>query len=293
MKINYFVKESLRGFNTAKLSTLASVFTISLSLVLLAIFFTLSINSNKVIKSLKEKVELEVFLDDGITQDEISDIKEKIRTIGGVKQMTFITKDEATKIFENEFGKDMLEVLESNPLPPSIKVTLYDEYKTSERIIKIKNQVSTFPKVTDIVFPEKNLQIIEKNSSAFLLINFVVLVIITLTSIFLVSNTIRLVISARSKLVDLLKLLGAKNSFIVTPFLIEGFLQGIMGAVIAIFILLSFYFYLNTQFYQNDLKLDFFGIEYLGYLTLLGLFLGVFGSALSVRRFIKKQNYAI
>ena len=121
MKINYFVKESLRGFNTAKLSTLASVFTISLSLVLLAIFFTLSINSNKVIKSLKEKVELEVFLDDGITQDEISDIKEKIRTIGGVKQMTFITKDEATKIFENEFGKDMLEVLESNPLPPSIK----------------------------------------------------------------------------------------------------------------------------------------------------------------------------
>ena len=95
MKLKYFIRESLRGFNTAKLSTFASVFTISISLVLLAIFFTLSVNSNKVIKSLKDKVELEVFLDDAATQDEISDVKEKIRTIGGVKSMTFISKEEA------------------------------------------------------------------------------------------------------------------------------------------------------------------------------------------------------
>ena len=92
MKFNYLLKESLRGFNSAKLSTLASTFTITLSLILIAVYFTLSVNSNKIIKSIKDKVEIEIFLDDRATQENINLLKEKIRTIGGVKQITFISK---------------------------------------------------------------------------------------------------------------------------------------------------------------------------------------------------------
>lgn len=287
MKFRYLLKESLRGFNSAKLSTIASVITIALSLILIAVYFTLSVNSNKLIKSIKDKVEIEVFIEDNLSQDDINAIREKIRTIGGVKQITFVSKDEAAKIFENEYGKEMLELFESNPLPASFKISLWDEYKSLDRINKIKNQLSSIQNINDIIFPEKNLELIEKNTSGFLFINLVVLIIITLSSVFLVSNTIRLVIVSRRKIIGTFKLLGATNSFIMTPFIIEGFLQGLFGGIFASAILYFLLILYSSRFNQNELKLDFLGIEYLGYLILIGIILGILGSIFSVKRFLK------
>lgn len=287
MKFRYLLKESLRGFNSAKLSTIASVITITLSLILIALYFTLSFNSNKLIKSIKDKVEIEVFIDDNLSQDDINTLKEKIRTIGGVKQITFISKDEAARIFEKEYGKEMLDLFESNPLPASFKINLYDEYKSIDRINKIKTQLSTIQNINDIVFPEKNLELIEKNTSGFLYINLVVLIIITISSIFLVSNTIRLVITSRRKIISTFKLLGATNSFIMTPFIIEGFLQGLIGGILASVLLYFILIVYSSRFSQNEIKLDFFGIEYLVYLILIGIALGILGSTFSVKRFLK------
>lgn len=287
MKFSYLLKESLRGFNSAKLSTTASVITITLSLILIAIYYTLSFNSNKLIKSIKDRVEIEVFIDDNLNQDDINILKEKIKTIGGVKQITFISKEEAFKIFEKEYGREMLDLYESNPLPASFKVNLYDEYKSLERINKIKSQLSNLQNVNEIVFPEKNLEMIEKNTSGFLFINLVVLIIITLSSIFLVSNTIRLVIASRKKIIETFKLLGATNSFIMTPFIIEGLLQGLSGGIFASVILYFLLMVYSTKFNQNEIRLDFLGFEYLGYLLLLGIVLGVLGSLFSVKKFLK------
>lgn len=287
MNFRYLLKESLRGFNSAKLSTIASIITITLSLILIALYFTLSVNSNKLIKSIKDKVEIEVFLDDNLSQDDLNSIKEKIRTVGGVKQLVYISKEEAAKIFEKEYGKEMLELFESNPLPASYKISLYDEYKSLERINKIKNQLSSIQYINDIVFPEKNLELIEKNTSGFMYINLVVLIIITLSSIFLVSNTIRLVIVSRRKIISTFKLLGATNSFIMTPFIIEGFLQGLFGGIIASVILYLILVFYSSKFNQNEIRLDYFGIEYLGYLILIGIVLGVLGSMFSVKKFLK------
>jgi len=287
LKFSYLLKESLRGFNSAKLSTTASVITITLSLILIAIYYTLSFNSNKLIKSIKDRVEIEVFIDDNLNQDDINILKEKIKTIGGVKQITFISKEEAFKIFEKEYGREMLDLYESNPLPASFKVNLYDEYKSLERINKIKSQLSNLQNVNEIVFPEKNLEMIEKNTSGFLFINLVVLIIITLSSIFLVSNTIRLVIASRKKIIETFKLLGATNSFIMTPFIIEGLLQGLSGGIFASVILYFLLMVYSTKFNQNEIRLDFLGFEYLGYLLLLGIVLGVLGSLFSVKKFLK------
>jgi len=166
-------------------------------------------------------------------------------------------------------------------------VNLYDEYKSLERINKIKSQLSNLQNVNEIVFPEKNLEMIEKNTSGFLFINLVVLIIITLSSIFLVSNTIRLVIASRKKIIETFKLLGATNSFIMTPFIIEGLLQGLSGGIFASVILYFLLMVYSTKFNQNEIRLDFLGFEYLGYLLLLGIVLGVLGSLFSVKKFLK------
>lgn len=287
MKFRYLLKESLRGFNSAKLSTAASVITITLSLILIALYYTLSFNSNKLIKSIKDKVEIEVFIDDNLNPDDINNLKEKIKTIGGVKQITFISKDDAFKIFEKEYGREMLDLYESNPLPASFKINLYDEYKSLDRINKIKTQLSSIQNVNEIVFPEKNLQLIEKNTSGILFINLVILIIITLTSVFLVSNTIRLVIASRKKIIETFKLLGARNSYIMMPFIIEGFLQGLAGGIFASAVIYFLLLVYSTRFSQNEMKLDFLGLEYMSYLTVIGIILGILGSMFSVKRFLK------
>lgn len=293
MKIKHLIAEAFRGLRTAKISTITTIFTITLSLVLIIIFLTLSVNSGKLIKSIKEKVEIEVFLSDDVSNDELNDIREKIKTIGGVKNITYISKNDAAKIFEAEFGKEMLEVFESNPLPASLRINLYDEYKSIERMNRIKNLIATYPKVDDIKFPEKYLQMIEKNSSVILTVNLISLIIISLSSVFLVSNTIRLVISSRKKLIDLLKLLGAKNSFIVTPFIIEGFILGLIGAVFAGLIIFVLNYYISSGLLENELRISILNIENLIYIAAIGIFLGIFGSIITVRRFLKKETAVI
>lgn len=293
MKIKYLISEAFRGLRAAKISTLATIFTITLSLILIIIFVTLSINSSKLIKSIKDKVEIEVFLTDDITNDEINDLKEKIRSIGGVRNITYISKNDAAKIFESEWGKEMLDVLESNPLPASLRINLYDEYKSLERMSRMKTQIAAYQKVDDITYPEKYLETIEKNSSIILTVNLISLIIISLSSIFLVSNTIRLVIASRKKLIDLLKLLGAKSSFIVTPFLIEGFILGLIGAAISGIILIGLDYYVSSKLLDNGLKMSILTPEYIIYTAAIGIFLGIFGSAISVKRFLKKEKAVI
>jgi len=292
LKTNFIIKESVRGFQSAKLSTIASIMTISLSLVLLAIFLTITFNSNKLIKSIKDKVEIEVFLGENISTTEVTQLKEKIKAIGGVRQIIFVSKEEAVKIFENEWGKDMLEFLESNPLPPSFRINLYDEYKSVDRINKIKSQLSSLTGITDVYFPKEYLEIIEKNSSGFLLINLVVLIIIAISSIFLVANTIRLVISSRSKIIETMRLIGATNRMIVAPYLIEGIIQGIIGSLIAIVCVYVLFFFFNSSFNQGDIKIELFGPENFISLVAFGTVLGTIGSVFSVNKYLRtKRNY--
>lgn len=290
MKIGYIIKETLRGFNTAKFSTIASIFTITLSLILVSIYLTLSVNSNKLLKSIKDKVEIEVFLEDNVSMGDLNALRDKIKTIGGVKTITYVSKDDASKIFEKDFGKEMLEIFEFNPLPASLKINVYEEYKSLDIMNKIKSQIAAFPNVADIVFPEKNLELLEKNTSGWLFINLTVLILISITSIFLVSNTIRLVISAKKKNIETLYILGASKTFIKTPFVLEGFIQGLLGGVFSIGILYLIFLYFNTVMGQTELQFEFLGFDYLIYIVLIGIFLGVFGSTLSAGRFIKEKH---
>jgi cell division transport system permease protein len=284
----YFFKESLKGFRKAKFSTLASVFTIAVSIVLISVYLFISLNSAKLIKSIKDKVELEAFLDDDIKTDELTDVKDKIKIIGGIKTISFVSKDSAKKIFEREYGKDMLEMFDGNPLPASFKVNLYEEYKSLERMNKIKTQIAAIPKVNDVVFPEKNLELIEKNTSTFLTSSFVIFILIALISIFLVSNTIRLVISAKKRNIETMSLLGASKFFIKAPYLLEGFIQGLLGGLIALGIIYLLSLYIKSV--AEGTEIEIFSIDYISILLAVGCFLGVAGSLISVNKFLKIKS---
>lgn len=290
MKLLYLYKEAIRGFSSAKLSTFASVITIMLSIILISIYFLFTINSNRIIKNIKEKVELEIFLEDELSNEDLIALRDKIRIIGGVKSINYISKEDAVKIFTEEFGSEMLDIYDYNPLPASFRINLYEEYKTIERLSKIKSQLSEMKFVNDVKFPEENLELIESKTSGFLFINLIIMIVITISSVFLVSNTIRLIINSRKKIIETFKLLGATRIFVMVPFLFEGFIQGLAGSLLAIGAMYLFLSVFVSKFQASEIKFTFMDADIILYLILTGIVLGVLGSYFSVLKYLKIQN---
>lgn len=277
----------MRYMKTAKSAVISSTMVIALAVLLLGIYLTISINSVKLLKLIRDKVEIDAYLHDSISHADISKLTSSIKTVGGVKNVTFISKEEAAKIFQEEFGQDILEVFDYNPLPSSLKINLYDEYKTIDRIEKIKLELQKNPEISDIVYAQKNLEIIERNSQSLVFLNLSLLVIITFSSIFLIGNTVRLMIVAKKDTIEIMKLIGATKEVIRTPFIMEGFFQGLVGSLLAVILLQVFLGYFYATYTNNDFNFSIMDTKFLILLVIFGTMLGTLGSAISIRRFLK------
>ena len=286
MQIRYVIREGFSGFKRAKLSMFAAVFTICVSLLLLSSFAILFLNGQHVINSLREKVEMEAFLSDQLSNDNILEAKGMIEMLDGIREVRFVSKDEAAKIFKEEFGEDIMKILNFNPLPASFKIYLKDGYKTSAMAEQIYRQVGSIKGVDDVIYRKQLLELLDQRAMVFLWITLGVGVIITISSLILVANTIRLAIYAKRKIIQTMKLIGATRGFIRMPFLLEGFLQGLIGGIISAGILLFTLAYLEQWLTLEMSELVQAKPYYYAIVVCAGSLLGLFGSIISIRRFI-------
>ena len=288
MQLSYVVKEGFSGFKRAKLSMFAAVFTICVSLLLLSFFTILFLNANTMVNSLREKVEMEAFLSDQLSSDKITELKGIVEMLGGVREVRYVSKEEAAKIFQQEFGEDIHKILNFNPLPASFKIFLKDGYKNVKGAEKIVQQIKALKGIDDVIYRKQLLEMLDERAMTFLWITLGIGIFITISSIILVANTIRLAIYAKRKIIQTMKLIGATRGFIRMPFLLEGFLQGLIGGVIAACIIFVLFNYLE-QWLTVSLS-QFVHVEsvYYGIMITAGCVLGLFGSMISVRRFISE-----
>ncbi len=286
MSLRYSLRESFSGFKRAKLSSTITIFTITISLVLLSIFIIITLNAKILVDSVRERIELEAFLQNTITQSQVNDLRQKIQTIPGVARITYISKEEAARIFEEEFGEDINSVLNFNPLPPSFKITLKEEYRTSERVQEIYNRLTKLDGVESVRYRKMLLELLDKRAQLFTIISIGLGAIIALSSIFLVSNTIRLAIYAKRRIISTMKLIGATQGFIRRPFIIEGVLHGFIGGSLAagfIYVLIEV---ATTQVSPDVLSVIYVGPYFYSAIVIVGCALGFFGSLISIRRFL-------
>ncbi len=288
MQLRYVIKEGFSGFKRAKLSMFASIFSICVSLLLLSFFAILLINANSVVESLREKVEMEAFLDEQLSDDQITEIKGMVEMLDGVREVHYVSKEEAARIFKEEFGEDIHKVLNFNPLPPSLKIFLKDGYKTAKGAENIYEQVKSIKGVDDVIYRKQLLEMLDQRAMLFLWITLGIGVFIALSSIILVANTIRLAIYAKRKIIQTMKLIGATRSFVRTPFLLEGFLQGLIGGAIAAGIIYVVFNYLGH--WMTIQLSDFVRVQHFYYALIIGFgcVLGLLGSMISIRRFISE-----
>ncbi|HTY38195.1 MAG TPA: permease-like cell division protein FtsX [Bacteroidota bacterium] len=289
MQLTYVFREGFSGFRRAKLSTFAAIMTISASLLLLGSFSILVLNANAVVESLREKVEMEAFLADYLTPVETSIVRDSLAQIPGVREVKYVSKEDAAAIFKDEFGEDIHKVLDFNPLPASVKIFLKDGYRTAKGAEAVYEAARKIRGVDEVIYRKTLMEMLDKRATTFLWVVFGIGLFITISSVFLVANTIRLAIYAKRKIIQTMKLIGATKSFVRGPFILEGIVQGFVGGALAAAILFLVFEYL-ARWFSLELA-DFVHVKplYYGIVVAVGCILGFVGSAISIRRFISES----
>jgi cell division transport system permease protein len=287
MSLAYTLRESASGFSRAKLSSLLSVATISVSLILVGIFAAVTINASRLIASLRSRLDMEAFLTEPVSDEDVTGLQSRIAGMDGVEKVVFVSKDEAMKIFKQETGDDISKVLDFNPLPPSFKITVKEPYRTSAKTLAIYDKIAAIPGIDTVSYRRVMLELIDQRAAG---VNKVMLglgIAVSLTAIFLVANTIRLAISSRRRVIRTMELVGATRGFIRRPFIIEGVMQGFFGGIVSAGLMLLVFEYatkLVSEEFAPYLRMPPF---FYAAVVVIGMLLGLAGSLISVIRFVR------
>ena len=295
----YFFKQSLQGFARNLSTTLGSIITIFLSLFIIGVFLVGALVVDNIVKSVENEVSITAYIADDARQSDIDATEEYIQGLEGVSSVTFTTKEEALENFRNmSSNAAIVDELGGNPLPASINVELSDP----QLVQQVANEIESselFAKIADEENPADSLKYgqrtVERLFSVTNYIRYVGLALIILLvfiSLVFINNTIRLAIMARRKEIAIMRLVGASNGFICGPFLMEGALHAVIGALLAAgcIELLRQFALPRLQQSLAFLPISIDGSTFLLiYLVLLvaGLIIGLIGSAFAMRRYLK------
>ena len=292
MSVSYTLKESVAGFKRNRSSTLISIFTVSISLLLLGIFTLITVNLSSVVSDIRSRVEVEVFLSEDLSAQQQKQTGNSLQRIQGVDAVKYTSKADAARNFQKEVGENPFDILDFNPLPASYRLTIATGYNNVDSIAVIEARARKIKGVDDVVYRKQFLTLIDKRSRAFRYSTLVIGIILSLSAVILVANTIRLTIYAKREIIRTMKLVGATPMFIRLPFFLEGLLHGLIGGIIAS-ILIEFVFTMFIRPLSEDLLIGFdAGFGFYLFLIILGCTLGMIGSAVSIGRFLRETIIA-
>lgn len=289
MSLSYTIREGVAGFKRAKFASVASTSAMAVALVLIGLFLLLSLEANYVSDWLRQRVgELEIFLQEDVDEPLARAMHERARATEGVAETDYVSKARAQAIFRQEFGEGSELFFDEPFLPASIKVRVVSGYANPDSLTAMVNLFEGWSRVDEVIFNQPLLLKVQKNLNMIRTMGLWLGALVVLASIFLVGNTIRLTIYARRLLIRTMKLVGATDSFIRRPFIVEGILQGLFAALLAIVVLVVLYGVVSNYVPQMD-SAGGGGPVFLlvGGTLLMGIFLGWTGSYFAVRRFIR------
>ncbi len=285
--IPYSVREGLAGFQRAKFAVFTSTSAMAVALILIGLFGLLSYQAQQVSDWLRQRVgELEIFLQDTIDTPMARALHERANATLGVAGADFISQEEATRIFTEEFGEGAEIFLSESFLPSSIKVRIESDYANPDSLHALIAEFESWNRVDEVVFNEPLLAKVQENLRLLNTVGLALGIIVILASLFLVANTIRLTIYARRLLIRTMKLVGATDSFIRRPFLVEGVLQGILAGMVASVVVWLLFSGIGNYLPQMAISGMTVAALLVG-VVVCGALLGWLGSLFAVRRFIR------
>ncbi|WP_077619632.1 permease-like cell division protein FtsX [Bacillus sinesaloumensis] len=296
MKLNTLrrhLRESTKNLGRNGWMTFASVSAVTVTLLLVGVFLVIMMNLNSMATSLEKDVRISVHMELTSTEEEHKALQAEIEKVAGVDEVVFSSKDQELYKMIDSFGEDgkVFALYEqSNPLHDVFVV----KTENPQDIMKVAEAVEKMEHVHSVNYGKGKVEKIFSTVGVSRNIGIGLIIGLLFTAMFLISNTIKITIFARKREIEIMKLVGATNAFIRWPFFLEGLFLGILGSLLPIGIILGFYNFLydliQPQLAGTFLKLlpfNPFAFQVTALLLLVGAFIGVWGSLMSVRKFLK------
>jgi len=283
LNASYSFREGWIGLRRARLASVVTISTVALTLFLLSSMLLMTINIHRIIDTFKKKMSIEIFMDSSQTAAQIMELENRLLRTPGVQEAVFISKEKALEKFREEFGEDPLALLGENPLPPSFQITLKPQYRTPARAEEAVHWISQLEGVDEVVYHGRLFKTVDRWSRTILLVDFCLLLLVLVSTLLLVANTLRLTLLVQSKNIKIMRLVGATQWFIRMPYIIQGVIEGGLGGTLSALIL---WIVLKGVLLRFPVVLH--GVlTVLGMPILLGVFLGFFGSLIGLKRFLR------
>lgn len=234
-----------------------------------------------------------VYLPPEISGEDIHEIQKKISGMYGIKDVIFIPKEEALNILKQQMKRQssLLKNLKENPLPNAFEIHLIESSQAWEKIESLASQIELIPKVEEVEYGQKWLARFSEIINIFKLSGYAMGILFFIASVFIVANTVRLVLYARRDEIEIMRLIGASDGFIKTPFYIECIIQGAVGGIIGLILLFviftSFISNVDQDVISDIINIKFFSLRALSVILICSMFIGWLGCFLSLKNFLK------
>jgi cell division transport system permease protein len=295
MRFNFgfFLREALKNIRLNLLMSITAITTTFICILVLGVGLLVSAHVEGIIGSVREDVSVEAFFPTDASQQEIDKVRSAVEGYPEVASVNYVSKEEALAAFKDTFKDkpELYENLEPGVLPASLQIQLTDPAQADEVAQRLKQEQGFTD--DDLSYPQQTIERLNKVTSYMIFGLYGATILFLISSVLLISNAIRLSIFARRKEIEVMKLVGASDGFVRTPFVFEGLVEGLIGAGLAALtvIWINFLFVdwsrdaLPFVPISSDAVNTFF---VLAVLVAVGVAIGVVGSFLSVTRFLRK-----
>jgi cell division transport system permease protein len=276
----FLISEGFKNFFRNKLASFLCIITIFINFSISGSLFVIGFNTNSLIDFFRSKYTFEIFLENDTKSSSYESFIKELSTDEIISNIKLIDKEESAKIFEEEFGENVVEMLGYNPLPVSIKVFLSEKDFEFEKVDALIFSIESIDFVDEIEYRGKYINQVEDRINLAIFIFLIFVIAIIFLSIQIISNTVKLSMSNRKDFIDILKYNGASRFFVKVPFYIESFLHSIFGGLLA-FIFVKYLFTGFNSYFGVNVKLDeFLWIWIIGF----SIFIGLYSSSQSMKR---------
>ncbi len=287
----YFIREGLSSVFVHGFTSLAAMLVIAACLMITGLFALVAHNIDLQVRELEGKSEIVIYIDDSVSREDAQALGSKIRKIDNIKTAEFVTKEQLFEDYLDSLGEEayvMEELREDNPLRDSYQITMKDVSLHGETVKELEKLDGVAASSSMQEVSDRLVQI----RSVVNMISVTLIALLGAVSVFIIANTVKLAMFARKEEIAVMKMVGATNHFIRAPFVVEGMFLGLCAALLAFGVQWGVYAYVTAQLAEGTAILTM--VEFstvwkpvLGLMAGAGLLLGVGGSVITIRRFLK------
>ena len=293
--IGYLIGEGFKNTFKNKKSTFSAMLVMCISMLIFGLFFILGENINHIMESVEGAQAIRVFIIDETTDEQIGKLGEEIKQINGVdsNKVDFLSKEEGFEQYLEKYGDRSYLIKPYEEIIPDSYVVGFEDLNLAKNA---QEEIEKLDYVDSVASANEEVEMLIKITNGIRIVTAVILVGLVIGAIFIISNTIKLTVYARRKEISIMKYVGATNSFIRWPFVVEGILIGILSACLSILLVGGGYKIIANNLLQSnviqELEItlvsfgDMFSMLIIVYL-ILGIGIGVLGSSISMRRYLE------